>query len=101
MSSLTSWMPLLLAAIWACRSARLSRKLRVPLELGSSAGAFSASVRASCWKTPAWTSLKERKVAPSSRMECEWAGMEPGLMPPMSAWWPRLATKNTGRGSPG
>jgi hypothetical protein len=29
---------------------------------------------------------------PSSSMLRESAGMEPGVMPPMSAWWPRAAT---------
>ena len=29
-------------------------------------------------------------------VEC--AGIEPGVMPPMSAWWPRAATKNVGTG---
>lgn len=38
-------------------------------------------------------------MAPSSWREWEWGGMEPGVIPPMSAWWPRLATKKTGLGS--
>lgn len=50
----------------------------------------------SSWKTPPVTSLKEVKTAPSCWREVEWGGMEPGVMPPMSAWCPLLATKNTG-----
>jgi len=33
---------------------------------------------------------------PSSTSALECGGMEPGVMPPMSAWCPREATKNTG-----
>jgi hypothetical protein len=29
---------------------------------------------------------------PSSSMVVLNGGIEPGVMPPMSAWWPRLAT---------
>lgn len=29
-----------------------------------------------------------------------WGGIEPGVIPPMSAWCPREATKNTGLGCP-
>lgn len=50
----------------------------------------------SSWKTPPVTSLKEVKTAPSCWREVEWGGIEPGVMPPMSAWCPLLATKNTG-----
>ena len=46
----------------------------------------------SSWKTPPCTSLKDRKTAPSCCRLVEWGGMEPGVMPPMSAWCPRLAT---------
>ena len=28
------------------------------------------------------------------------SGIEPGVMPPTSAWWARLAAKNDGRRSP-
>lgn len=48
------------------------------------------------WKTPPVTSLKEVNTAPSCCREVEWGGMEPGVMPPMSAWCPLLATKKTG-----
>ena len=34
-----------------------------------------------------------RSTTPSSSSVRENAGIEPGVMPPMSAWWPRLATK--------
>ena len=52
----------------------------------------------SSWKMPSFTSLNEMKTAPSSWREREWGGMEPGVIPPISAWCPRLATKNTGLG---
>jgi len=52
--------------------------------------------RPSSWNTPWSTSLKDLKVAPSSCRYLECGGMEPGVIPPMSAWCPRLATKNTG-----
>jgi hypothetical protein len=29
---------------------------------------------------------------PSSSMRVENGGIEPGVVPPMSAWWPRLPT---------
>ena len=63
---------------------------------GILAGAISASVTAFSWKTPAETSLKDLKQAPSWLREVEWGGIEPGVMPPMSAWWPLEATKKTG-----
>ena len=33
-------------------------------------------------------------TTPSSSSVCDIGGVEPGVMPPMSAWWPRLPTKN-------
>ena len=47
------------------------------------------------WKAPFLTSLKERMAAPSSTRLWLLGGMDPGVMPPTSAWWPRDATKNT------
>ena len=35
-----------------------------------------------------------RRTAPSSDRRVDLGGMLPGVMPPTSAWWPRLATKN-------
>ena len=43
--------------------------------------------------TPLSTNLKDLNTAPSSCMDLECGGMDPGVIPPMSAWWPRLATK--------
>ena len=37
-------------------------------------------------KCPSWTILNDLKTAPSSCMDDEWGGMEPGVMPPISAW---------------
>lgn len=39
--------------------------------------------------------LKAMMAAPSSTSRLESGGMDPGAMPPTSAWWPRLATKKT------
>ena len=47
------------------------------------------------WKAPLRTSLKEMMAAPSSTSRRDVGGMDPGVMPPTSAWWPLLATKNT------
>jgi hypothetical protein len=51
----------------------------------------SSSISASR-STPRSTSLKFWICTPSSSMVVENGGMEPGVMPPMSAWWPRLPT---------
>jgi len=48
------------------------------------------------WNTPFFTRKKDLKTAPSSKIDLECGGIEPGVMPPISAWCPRLATKNTG-----
>mmetsp|Transcript_856 Transcript_856/g.2500 ORF Transcript_856/g.2500 Transcript_856/m.2500 type:complete len:288 (+) Transcript_856:1618-2481(+) len=40
---------------------------------------------------------KASMTAPSSSSEVESAGMEPGALPPTSAWWPREAQKKAGR----
>jgi hypothetical protein len=36
--------------------------------------------------------LKLSISTPSSSMVVEKGGIEPGVVPPMSAWWPREAT---------
>ncbi len=46
--------------------------------------------------TPRSTTCTLSISTPSSPMSRESEGMEPGVMPPMSAWWPRAATKNCG-----
>ena len=59
-------------------------------------GSMSGSMQAGpTWKAPPLTSLKLRMAAPSSARLWLLGGMEPGVMPPTSAWWPRDATKNT------
>jgi hypothetical protein len=40
------------------------------------------------WNAPRRTILKETMAAPSSTRLLLAGGMDPGLMPPMSAWWP-------------
>jgi len=51
------------------------------------------------WKRPARTSLNAMMAAPSSTSRRLLGGMDPGVMPPTSAWWPRDATKNLRRGA--
>ena len=53
------------------------------------AAAPASPARAS---VPRSTSLKLLICTPSSSMRVENGGMEPGVMPPMSAWWPREPT---------
>lgn len=55
----------------------------------------------SSWNMPWSTSLNDLNTAPSSWIHLECGGMDPGVIPPISAWWPLLATKNTGLDSPG
>lgn len=43
--------------------------------------------------TPSFTSFKLTISAPSSNMFTEVGGIDPGRIPPMSAWWPRDAVK--------
>ena len=38
---------------------------------------------------------------PSSSIEVENGGIDPGVVPPTSAWWPREATKKLGPRDPG
>ena len=51
----------------------------------------SASISASRRRPPS-TSLTLSISTPSSSMRVENGGIEPGVMPPMSAWWPREPT---------
>mmetsp|Transcript_8468 Transcript_8468/g.28071 ORF Transcript_8468/g.28071 Transcript_8468/m.28071 type:complete len:233 (+) Transcript_8468:860-1558(+) len=93
MSSLMSEMPRWLAATCAWRSERLSSILRVPMQPLS--GCSSSFRIPFSWNSPALTSLNALMAAPSSDISREKGGMEPGVMPPTSAWCPRDATRNT------
>lgn len=44
-------------------------------------------------KIPSLTILKLSTFAPSSKIVVEVGGMDPGSIPPISAWWPREAVK--------
>lgn len=44
-------------------------------------------------KMPSLTILKLSTFAPSSKIVVEVGGMDPGRIPPISAWWPREAVK--------
>jgi hypothetical protein len=63
-------------------------------------GASSSAMRPASWNWPRSTILKLLNMAPSSHRCLECGGMDPGEMPPMSAWCPRLATKKTGLAMP-
>jgi len=79
--------PFSLAAIWARRSARLAPVLREGYGAPRSICVVSASR-----SRPLPTSSQLRMRTPSSSMRALNAGMEQGVMPPISAWWPREAT---------
>ena len=56
-------------------------------------GPLSSSARVSASrKRPPSTSLTLSNCTPSSSMRVENGGIEPGVVPPMSAWWPREPT---------
>jgi hypothetical protein len=44
--------------------------------------------------TPPSTILRLTISAPSSNIFTDVGGIDPGSMPPISAWWPREAVKN-------
>ena len=48
---------------------------------------------------PSSTSSQLSNSTPSSCTSRLVAGIEPGVMPPISAWWPRDATKNSSSSS--
>ena len=80
-------MPFSLAAIWARRSATLVAGSRDGYSAVVSSSVVSASrSRRSC------TSSQLSISTPSSSTLVLAAGMDPGDTPPISAWWPRLAT---------
>ena len=58
---------------------------------GNSPDCSSATISASR-STPRSTSLTLSICTPSSSIRVENGGIEPGVTPPMSAWWPREPT---------
>mmetsp|Transcript_294 Transcript_294/g.1368 ORF Transcript_294/g.1368 Transcript_294/m.1368 type:complete len:216 (+) Transcript_294:1007-1654(+) len=94
MSSSMSAMPRRLAATCAFRSLRLSASLRVPGD-PLALGFVSRFVIPSRSYLPATTSLNASMAAPSSAIDRENGGMDPGVIPPTSAWCPLDATRNT------
>lgn len=79
----------------AFKSLSTSLKFLHPLLPGYLAGiSHIYSLNPSLSNTPPLTILKLTISAPSSKMLTEVGGIEPGRMPPMSAWWPREAVKN-------
>ena len=81
-------MPASLAAICALMSAMLVSGLR------AGCGASPSSARnAASRKWPPSRMRKSSITTPSSSRRAELGGVEPGVVPPMSAWWPRLPTK--------
>mmetsp|Transcript_96225 Transcript_96225/g.207640 ORF Transcript_96225/g.207640 Transcript_96225/m.207640 type:complete len:255 (+) Transcript_96225:992-1756(+) len=73
---------------------------RAPEQPANFAGSMRSSVMPSSWKMPFCTSLKATICAPSSLMLLLKGGIEPGTLPPTSAWWPRDAVKKLGLASP-
>ncbi len=54
---------------------------------------LSSSARvSSSRKRPFSTSLTLSNSTPSSSIRVEKGGIDPGVVPPMSAWWPREPT---------
>ena len=85
--SRSSWTPFSVAAIWARRSAMLLSGLR-----DGWTAERSRSSRAASRRTPSSTSSQLSMSTPSSSTRVLNAGMDPGVIPPISAWWPRAAT---------
>ena len=84
-------MPAWLAATCACKSASNSWGLRGCIAISrKDASQFER------WIAPSRTNNRLRSNRPSSSMLVLNDGMEPGLIPPTSAWCPRLATKKLG-----
>ena len=95
-NSVTSTIPRWLAATCARRSAKLSLKFRVPELPSTLPGSFKIAVMPASWNSSPSTSLNDLNAAPSWTNVFECGGIEPGVMPPISAWCPRLATKKMG-----
>ncbi len=83
--------PVRLAMNWAAKSPRRSSGVRT---LARSRAMRSGSV------LPSLTRRRGGMTRPSWWME-EDRGMDPGDMPPTSAWWARLATRKAGASAPG
>ena len=83
----SSRMPSSLAAICARRSARLVAGAREGYLAVCSRLIVSASFR-----RPSWTSSQLSISTPSSSTRVLALGIDPGEMPPISAWCPRDAT---------
>ena len=60
------------------------------------AGRRMACKRSNCGR-PGSITLKLLISTPSSARFVEKGGIEPGVLPPISAWWARLAVKNSSR----
>ena len=83
----SSCTPFSLAAICAFKSAMFCWVLR------EGYWPLLSSATISSWRsTPLSTNLKLLICTPSSSMRVENGGMEPGVVPPTSAWWPREPT---------
>ena len=68
-------------------------QIRLRRAAGIRAGRQQCSAARRIATRPASTSLKLRISTPSSARFFENGGIEPGVMPPISAWWARLAVK--------
>ena len=77
------------AATWAARSAILCSTFRHGYLPDDKIFLISFSRN-----IPLSNNLKLSIKTPSSSICFESGGPEPGVLPPMSAWWPREATKN-------
>jgi hypothetical protein len=78
----------------AFKSLSTSAKFLHPLLPGHFAGSSTMYLlNSSPSNIPSFTSLKLTISAPSSRREVDVGGIDPGRIPPMSAWWPREAVK--------
>jgi len=92
-------MPFALAATCARKSETTSVRFRhaASLECGLSAGGFAcfgasrSDTMPASSKVPPLTRKKASITAPSSDSVVESAGIDPGVDPPTSAWWPRDA----------
>ncbi len=83
----SSCTPFAFAAIIARRSAMFCATLRAGYRPDESSAIVSASRR-----RPRSTSRKLSISTPSSSTVRESDGIEPGVIPPTSAWWPREPT---------
>ena len=70
----------------------------IPRRPGAGRAARRAAPARGCRRRPAAGSCRTARLP---RRSCgDAGGIEPGVMPPMSAWWAREATKNEGRVPP-